>query len=85
MVELVYKFDEKSYRKGELLAKVRFKICFGPQTLWTPTLALRMRDNNIGSRFNEGKKLLGLLIICGYCAISGSKSCLICTFKGRLV
>ena len=35
VVELVYKFDEKSYReclKGELIAKVRFKIFFGPQT-----------------------------------------------------
>ena len=35
VVELLYKFDEKSYRdclKGELIAKVRLKNIFGPQT-----------------------------------------------------
>ena len=35
VVELVYKFDEKSYcvsLKSESIAKVRFKIFFGPQT-----------------------------------------------------
>ena len=35
MVELVYKFDEKSYcqcLKGEAIAKVRLKKKIGPQT-----------------------------------------------------
>ena len=43
MVELVYKFDEKSYHeclKDESIAKVRFNF-FGPQMyiniIWTPT------------------------------------------------
>ena len=43
-VELVYKFDEKSYcecLKGESISKVRFKYFFHPQThiyiyIWTP-------------------------------------------------
>ena len=54
VVELVYKFDEKSYCECESIAKVWFKNCFGPQTYtyihghhidhFTP-LALRVRGN----------------------------------------
>ena len=39
MVELVYNFDDKSYRKclkGELIVNVRLKHCFRPQT-YIPT------------------------------------------------
>ena len=35
MVELVYKFDEKSYCKGESISKVRFKFFFRSQTYVT--------------------------------------------------
>ena len=40
VVELVYKFDEKSYckcLKGESISKVRFKIFFRPQTYMDTT------------------------------------------------
>ena len=52
MVELVYKFDEKSYREC-LIAKVRFKLFLSTNNIYIDTntdhfipLMLRVRDKN---------------------------------------
>ena len=36
MLELVYKFDEKSYREGESIAKVRFNLFLSSNTYMDP-------------------------------------------------